>query len=251
MLSAVALFVGILLCLNVGFRWGRRRASRDREDAHEGIGTIEAAIFALLGLLLGFSFAGATSRFDARQQLVVEEANAISTAYLRLDLLPQAEQPELRTLFRQYVESRLLAYKNIGDQEAIDRELTHGAQIQMQIWQAGLTAASHDMSREALRLLVPALNEMMDVTTARAVALHTYLPPLIFLLLVSVALLSGLLAGYAMARRKHRSGMHMFLYAGVVALTVYAVLDLDQPRSGLIRLTAADHSLEQLRESIR
>jgi FtsH-binding integral membrane protein len=106
------------------------------------------------------------------------------------------------------------------------------------------------MSSDALRLLVPALNQMMDVTTARAVALHTYLPPLILLLLVSVALLSGLLAGYAMARRKKRSGMHMFLYAAAVALTVDAILDLDQPRSGLIRLTAADQALEQLKDSI-
>jgi phosphotransferase system glucose/maltose/N-acetylglucosamine-specific IIC component len=71
LLSAVGLFVGILLCLDVGFRWGRQRASRESEDAHEGIGAIEAAVFALLGLLLGFSFAGATSRFDARRQLVV------------------------------------------------------------------------------------------------------------------------------------------------------------------------------------
>jgi hypothetical protein len=63
--------------------------------------------------------------------------------------------------------------------------------------------------------------------------------------------MSGLLAGDAMARRKNRSGMHMILYAAVVALTVYAILDLDQPRSGLIRLTAADHALEQLKESIR
>jgi hypothetical protein len=251
LLSAVALFLGILLCLDVGFRWGRRRVSRDSENAHEGIGAIEAAVFALLGLLLGFSFAGATSRLDTRRQLIVEEANAIGTAYLRLDLLPAAEQPVLRRLFREYLESRLRVYDKIGDQEAIDRELTLGAQIQMQIWQAGLIAASHETSREAVRLLVPALNEMIDVTTARAVALHTYLPPLILLLLLSVALMSGLLAGDAMARRKNRSGMHMILYAAVVALTVYAILDLDQPRSGLIRLTAADHALEQLKESIR
>ena len=186
LLSAVALFLGILLCLDVGFRWGRRRVSRDSEDAHEGIGAIEAAVFALLGLLLGFSFAGATSRLDTRRQLIVEEANAIGTAYLRLDLLPAAEQPVLRRLFREYLESRLRVYDKIGDQDAIDREFTLGAQIQMQIWQTGLIAASHETSREAVRLLVPALNEMIDVTTARAVALHTYLPPLILLLLLSV-----------------------------------------------------------------
>ena len=73
---------------------------------HEGIGVIEASIFALLGLLLGFSFAGGTSRLDERRELIVKEANAVSTAYLRLDLLPAAEQPEMRHLFRVYLDTR-------------------------------------------------------------------------------------------------------------------------------------------------
>ena len=97
--------------------------------------------YLLFGTALGFSFAGATSRLDTRRQLIVEEANAIGTAYLRLDLLPAAEQPVLRRLFREYLESRLRVYDKIGDQDAIDRELTLGAQIQMQIWQTGLIAA--------------------------------------------------------------------------------------------------------------
>jgi hypothetical protein len=96
-----------------------------------------------------------------------------------------------------------------------------------------------------------ALNEMIDVSASRTIALHTHLPSLILGLLVAVALLSGLLAGYAMAKRKSRSWLHSFLYALVVALAVYAVLDLDFPRSGLIRLDAADNALTELRNSIR
>ena len=96
----VALFVGILVCLEIGFRIGLASSKRNHELAYEGTGTIDAAVFALLGLLLGFSFAGAMSRFDSRRQLIVNEANAIGTAYLRIDLLPAAEQPEIRTLFR-------------------------------------------------------------------------------------------------------------------------------------------------------
>ena len=92
---------------------------------------------------------------------------------------------------------------------------------------------------------------MIDVTTSRTIALRTHLPVLIFVLLTWVALLSGLLAGYAMAKRKSRSWLHVILYAAVVAVTIYAVLDLDDPRSGLIRLDAADNALRQLRNSIR
>src|SRR5687767_4262821 len=76
----------MLACLDAGYRFGRRDDTSPR--THEGIGAIEAAIVALLGLLLGFAFAGSMSRLDARRELLVHEANAIGTAYLRVDLLP-------------------------------------------------------------------------------------------------------------------------------------------------------------------
>jgi hypothetical protein len=106
-------------------------------------------------------------------------------------------------------------------------------------------------TQTAARLLLPALNEMIDVTTSRTVALHTHIPSLIFSLLMIVALLSGLVAGYAMAKRRSRSWLHMLVYALVIAITIYAVLDLDDPRSGLVRLDAADNALFELRDSIR
>jgi hypothetical protein len=90
---AIGLFAGILACLEIGYRIGRYSSGKYSKAAHEGIGVIEAAIFALLGLLLGFSFSGGTSRLEAKRQLVVQEANAIGTAYLRLDELPANEQP--------------------------------------------------------------------------------------------------------------------------------------------------------------
>lgn len=244
------LFVGMLVCLEAGYRLGQRHGER-HPKAHEGIGAIEAAVFALLGLLLGFSFAGGTSRLDTRRELIVREANAIGTAYLRLDLLPATAQPEMRHLFRDYLDSRLSAYDKLPDMAAAEQEFAHAAQIQQQIWTRALAASQTDSTQNVARLLLPALNEMIDVTTSRAVALHTHLPPLILFLLICIALLSGLLAGYAMAEGKRRSRMHMFIYAAAVAITVYAVVDLDYPRSGTIRLSAADNALRQLRDSVR
>jgi hypothetical protein len=92
---------------------------------------------------------------------------------------------------------------------------------------------------------------MPGLTRRRAIALDTHLPALIFLLLICVALLSALLAGYVMAKRKHRSALHMILYAAIISVTIYAVLDLDEPRSGLIRLDRADQALIDMRDSIR
>jgi len=248
---AAGLFAGILLCLEFGYRAGRRASEEHPDSSHEGIGVIEAAVFGLLGLLLGFSFSGGTSRLDARRGLIVQEANAIGTAYLRLDLLPAAHQPEMRRLFRDYVDARIRMYRVLPDMISADQEMARSAQLQQQIWSKAMEGANDDPTREAVRLLLPALNEMIDVTTSRQVALHTRVPALIFALLVVVALLSGLLAGYAMAKRQRRSRFHALLFAGVVAVTVYVVMDLDNPTVGLIRLEQAERALVQLRDSMR
>jgi hypothetical protein len=88
LLTTLALFLGMLLLLETGRRLGVRRLASDPEGARAGTGTVEGAVFALLGLLVAFTFSGAASRFDQRRDLIVEETNDIGTAYLRLDLLP-------------------------------------------------------------------------------------------------------------------------------------------------------------------
>jgi hypothetical protein len=105
--STGGLFIGMLVFTEAGRRLGLRRLARGSEAAPAGFGVVEGAIFALMGLLIAFTFSGAASRFDTRRHLVVEEANAIGTAYLRLDLLPASTQTALRESFRQYVEARL------------------------------------------------------------------------------------------------------------------------------------------------
>ena len=115
LLLAAGVFVGMLLLLEVGRRIGRWRAARDPDAPRAEVGAMDGAVFALLGLLIAFTFSGAASRWDTRRQLLVEEANAISTAYLRLDVLPPDAQPALREQFRQYVDARLAAYRSLPD----------------------------------------------------------------------------------------------------------------------------------------
>jgi hypothetical protein len=246
---STTLFVSMLASLEIGYRVGWRKV-KDHPTAHEGIGAIEAAIFALLGLLLGFSFSGATARLDGRRQLIIGEANAIDTAYLRLDVLPASDQPAMRHLFREYVDARLDAYAHIPDMKAFYGGVAKAGELQRQIWTRAVAASRNDPTQNSARLLLPALNEMIDITTSRTIAINSHLPGLVFSLLVWVALSSGLVAGYAMAKRRKRSWLHMVLYAACIAVTVYTVTDLDYPRSGLIRLSSADKALEQLRDSI-
>ncbi len=249
--SSVGVFLGMVVCLEIGYRLGRHSAERLTRVAFEGIGAMEGAVFALLGLLLAFSFAGSTGRLDARRQLIVQEANAIGTAYLRVDLLAGNTQPEMRHLFREYLDARLRVYASLPDLNATDRAFARAVEIQQRIWSQAIDARATDPTRDVSRVLLPALNEMIDIATARSIALHTRLSLLIFYLLIGVALLSGLFAGYAMAKRERRSLLHLFLYAAIISIIIYAIVDLDDPRSGLIRVDAADNALMQLRSSIQ
>src|SRR4051812_35388699 len=165
------MFVGMLVCLEIGRRLGSRRLAADPKEAMAGLDTVQGAVFALYGLLLAFTFSGAPARLDIRKQLIAQEANAIGTAYLRLDLLSPGSQPALRELFRQYLDSRLEAYRKMPDVDAAIAALSKSTDLQGEIWTQAITAirmpGCHPV---AGNLLLPALNEMIGITTTRTMA---------------------------------------------------------------------------------
>ena len=248
---AVGLFISMLALLELGRRMGQRLRAADTEGARAGLGLVDGAVFALLSLLVAFAFSGAAARFDTRRHLVVEEANAIGTAYLRLDLLPPDAQPALREKFRQYVETRLEAYRKLPDVSAARAELAKAAKLQGEIWSQAVAATRGEGFQPARVVVLPALNAMIDITTTRTVAAQTHAPTLIFAMLVIMALVSSLLAGDAMAGGKSRSWLHMVGFAAATALAVFVILDLEFPRAGLIRLEAFDQVLVDVRDSMR
>jgi hypothetical protein len=238
----------MLVCEEVGRRLGMRRARLDPEGARAGAGVVEGAIFALLGLLIAFTFSGAASRFDDRRKLIVEEANAIGTAYLRIDLLPAAVQPEMRDAFRRYVDTRLATYRAVPDMDKVKLELERGNALQQEIWKKAVAAS---VGSQAMMLVLPALNEMIDITTTRTTAVQMHPPLVIFVLLCGLALLSALLAGDAMAGGKKRDWIHMATFALALAGAVYIILDMEFPRVGFIRVDAFDAVLVELRASMK
>jgi hypothetical protein len=249
-LLALGLFLGMLVLLETGRRIGRQRVLQDPEGAKAGLGTVDGAVFGLMGLLLAFTFSGAASRFDTRRELIVEETNDISTAYLRLDLLPTSAQPLLRDLFRRYVDSRLDVYRKLPDLVAVTQQLDDSARLQQEIWTQAVVACRAADSPQAMMLLLPALNAMIDITTARTMATKMHPPTIIFFMLFGLALASALMAGYGMGAGKSRSLLHMCAFAMVTALAVYVIRDIEFPRFGLIRVQAFDQALVELRETM-
>ncbi len=248
---AAGLVIAMLALLELGRRLGRRRRARDGEGAPAGTGAIDGAVFALLGLLIAFSFSGAATRFDTRRDFIVQEANHIGTAWLRLDLLPESAQPRLRDLFRQYLDARLAVYEKIPDMNAAYAELARATRLQGEIWKVAVAACQTPEGQRAAILLLPALNAMIDITTVRTMATQMHPPVITFILLIGLVLVSSLLAGLGMAAGRQRSWIHMLGFAVIMGLSVYVILDLEFPRLGLIRVDAADQVLRELRQSMR
>ncbi|MCU0771306.1 MAG: DUF4239 domain-containing protein [Verrucomicrobia bacterium] len=249
-LFVLALFLGMLLALEVGRRLGKRRLARDPEGAKAGLGAVEASVFGLLGLLVAFTFNGAANRFDQRRDLIVQEANAIGTAWLRLDALPDPTRLELRDLFRRYVDSRLESYRRIADATAAQKGLADSKALQAAMWEKATTACRSDPGRGVAMLVLPALNEMYDVATVRTAMVSRHPPRIVFFMLSGLSLSCSLLAGYGMAAARERSWTHMIAFAAITALTVYVIVDLEHPRRGFIRVTASDQLLVELRKSM-
>jgi hypothetical protein len=250
LLSAAGLFIGMILLLELGRRLGRRHQGKAEQGARAGLGAVEGAVFGLLGLLIAFTFSGAATRFDTRRQQVVQEANAIGTGWLRLDLLPTAVRGELKDLFRNYLDSRLAVYQKIPDLEAVRAELAKANALQGEIWMRATVACQSSPSPQTAQLL-PALNEMFDIATTRTMAAQMHPPVIIFVMLGVLALMSSLLAGYAMAGGKTRSWIHVISFALIMATIVYVILDLEFPRLGMIRIDSIDQVLIDLRQSMR
>ena len=251
LLITVSLFFGMLILLEIGRRIGNYRLTQDTDGARAGIGAIDGAVFALLGLLMAFTFSSAASRFDLRRNLIVEETNAIGTAYLRIDLLPASTQPALRDLFGRYVDSRLEVYRRLPDLAAAKDELAQSTKLQSQIWSQSVAAVQMEGAPAAAAvLLLPALNQMIDITATRTMTGQIHPPLIIYVMLFGLALAGALLAGYEMAGGKSRNWLHMISFSAVMAVAVYVIIDIEYPRLGLIQVSAFDQALVELRQSI-
>jgi hypothetical protein len=252
--GSLTLFVGMLVLLGLGHRLGRRdlpRATAEKQTGPEGLGAIDAALLGLLSLVLAFTFSSAASRFDTRRDLVVDETNAIATAYLRIDLLPADAQPTLRADFKQYVDARLAAYDRFPDVKAAFRELDRGKQLQQKIWRDAM-AALHEPSATApaAMLVTQALNAMIDLGTTQIMAAKKHPPLVIFAMLAILALVGATVIGYGTAALSRRWWLHALAFAILFAVTFFVILELEYPRLGLIRIANFDSELRALRQTM-
>jgi hypothetical protein len=245
-LSGIGLCVAMFLCSRLGYRLGRRRA--DGVDSQFSV--IETSTLGLVALLLAFTFQIAMSRFEEGRQLIVQEANAIGTAYLRIDVLDPSDQPEMRDMFRTYVDARIHLFATVAAGGDPDHEIAQTRKLQEKLWKRAAGAAKRAPTPAAAILLIPPINTMIDLTTSRFVNYHMQIPVLVKGLLFGLAIISALVIGYAMGAGRQHGMAPAAIFAVVVSVVIYTILDLDSPRYGLIRLDTAAQALRDVRTTM-
>ena len=250
-LLAAALFGGMLLFLDLGWRFGVRQMAKHGDVARAGVGKADALVYALFGLLIGFTFSGAASRFDRRRELAAQQVNAIGTAWLRVDALPAEAQLPVRSAFHAYVDALIAMYQSEPSGVDALREPAAVTRARDDVWTRSVAASLNATGERARMLLLPSLNEMFAVAESERLARRIHSPALIFLMLAISALASAVFVGYALGGSPRRNWMYMLGSAATVAVAMYVIIELEFPRLGTLRANSIDQALVELRTTMK
>lgn len=238
------LALAIMLVLFVSSAIGQRA---ERTGRNVQLGPLETMASGLLGLLLAFNFNIAQNRFDARQRVLIREADAIGTTYLRCSVLDEDERRLCREHLRRYTTLRVAAYEAFGrsDPRPLVGALSDGEKVQNALWTLVARATRANPS-PANALLMSALNDVIDLDTDRRAALRIMVPQAVSVVIVFACLAWAALLGYSSGVRRSRSRPAWAVVALLIAVVFGVALDFDRPRSGFITTSAAEHAMKNL-----
>jgi hypothetical protein len=213
---------------------GWQIGTRSHGRGGSSVSTLESAMLGLVALIIGFSFAMALSRFEARRDAVVNEANAIGTTALRARLLPDPYRAETLKLLREYIQIRLDIVQRgrslAESKNAVDR--SNG--VQEALWLQVKALTVKDNSMVPTGLFIQAVNEMIDDQAKRLAALRNRIPNIVLLGLFGIAAVAGGFAGYASGRDTKRTRLPVYIMGLLVVTVILLICDLDRPSSGFI-----------------
>src|SRR5215472_8202519 len=250
--------VGSLILLNYGRYLGLLYLKQKGDGGTAGLASVEGAVFALIGLLLAFTISGALQRFDERRQLVIQEANAVSTANDRLDLFEQDVARDLQTKLKGYIQARIDLYRMSHDLSLWQQTELYSSEQEdkildrkTRVWDAAIAACPESSFRPACAQALPALSNLFEVARLRIGASEKHPPQIVYVMLFGLGLGGSLLAGFGMAAARQRSWIHMLTFTTTLTVTLYAVTDMEYPRLGLIRIESFDHFLVDVHQQMQ
>jgi len=247
-LLLIGIFALQLVGSEVGYRLGRRVRSASDEPVRSQVGVMEASILGLLALLLGFAFSMAASRFDARRQQILDEANAIGTTHLRTQFLPEPHRTRAAESLRRYVDARIEFYDAGTDPARLQAACDRAEELHAQLWSAAAAVGEQDPRAVTTGLFIQSLNDVIDFHAKRVAALENRVPVGIFLMLYFVAATAISYAGYAAGLGGRRMSFPIFTAAFLISGVIVLIVDLHRPREGFIRV--GQKSMLDLRDSL-
>jgi hypothetical protein len=231
LLTAVVL---LWLSLETGYRIGAWRHARMPDEKEQPVGAMVASILGLLALLLAFTFSLAASRFEARRQTILQEANAIGTTYLRARLLPEPQRGEIARLLREYVDVRLQGV----EEGKLEDALTRSEEVHELLWQQTAAAAEKNSTSIITGVFIQSLNNLIDLHAQRVlVGLRSRIPLVIWAGMFGLALLGLSAVGYQSGLSGTRRSPAMTALVLAFAVVLALIVDLDRPREGLLQIS--------------
>jgi hypothetical protein len=227
---------------------GRWFGARAKPQGIGSIPTLEASILGLLALMIGFTFAVALSRFEARREGVLNEANSIGTTALRARLLPAPHSQECLKLLREYVQVRLGLTQKISSAPDLKAALNRSNAIQEALWLQAKDVAAKNNGMVPTGLFIQSLNEMIDDHEKRVIALASNVPDIVLLVLYLIAMAASAFSGYAAGVEAQRSRGPMYVAMGLFIAVILLIQDLDRPSRGFI--TASERPMQDVADSI-
>lgn len=240
----IAILAVVLLSVECGYRLGRYRRNRHEQEKETPVGTMVGATLGLLAFILAFTFGLAAARFDTRRQVILDEANAIGTTYLRAGMLPERRE-EIQTLLRNYVNTRLEAVRPGNIAEGIRQS----ENIQNELWTHATAVGEKNPNSIVVGLFVQSLNEMIDLHAKRVQAgLRSRIPGAIWVGLFAVAAFSLATMGYHAGMVSTRRSLATLAVAFTFSVVIELIADLDRPQEGVLRVS--QHALLDLQKSM-
>ena len=223
----------VLISAEAGWRLGNRRRQRPDHEENAPVGAVVGATLGLLAFLLAFTFGMAASRYDTRKQLVLQEANAIGTTYLRADLLQEPQRSNIRNLLREYAALRVQGVSKLMTKDA----MAQSGALQDRLWADAVAVGTQSPNSIVGGLFIEALNDTIDLDATRVTAGRNRIPDSIWLALYAVTILTMAAMGYQFGLTGEHSWPVTILLALVFTAVILLIADLDRPQAGLLKVS--------------
>lgn len=234
LLLLLTTFLLVVLSIELGYRVGAAIKRRRQVESESTVSSISGYVLALLAFIIAFTFGITTDRYQARKELVREEANLLRTAWMRAEFLPDTDRMEAKNLIREYTSLRLEVTKSFNP-DKFKLALIETNMIEHRLWEMAVLNARKDMNSDVAALYIESLNDVANINASRViVGLHTRIPEGIWEVLLLLTLLAMFSVGYQTAIVGSRRSWATIIMALSFSLVIVMIETLDRSHSSLI-----------------